>query len=253
MANRQSRADSGLGSLIEIRLNGTRAVLKTGTEEQTDELLFVARERGVAGDTISVEMTDGAPATTVTVAGTAITIAKAAGATVDDVIRAVNLEAAATALVKVSRFSNSTLQDTVVLAAPLTNLAGGSDLSSWQPIAEAKSVSFSGLTSEILDSTHLCSPEMFREKVASFVDSGTMDIGLNFLADDIASQGELLESQNSGQLRAFRTRFGNSYTYWQVNAYVTNFSTELAFDQIISGQLQLTCSGPIRFVERSDA
>ena len=109
---------------------GTQSVLTTALAGADNDLTFTAKTPGVAGDAITVSYVDGgAVATSIVVAGTAITVTgdiTGAGVTAAEVMAAVNGSYEALALVSVE---NATGDDGTgnIIALVATNLAGGAD------------------------------------------------------------------------------------------------------------------------------
>jgi predicted secreted protein len=123
---------------------------------------------------------------------------------------------------------------------------GGSPSESFTTIAEVKSITGPGLTSDSLDVTTHDTSDGYREFIQGLKDGGTLDFDINFvptLAEHDASTG-LLSMYDDGDRHNFQMVFpDDSETTWTIPGFVQNFSINAPVDDVLSASVSIKVSG----------
>jgi len=243
-----SNAVSGFGTLLYRGDGGTQSSLATGAGD--NGISWLARDPGVAGDSITVELVlSGVQlATSVGVAGTDITVTLrsadgiAVDATAQEVIDAVRGFAAADALVVLTPLGNGT---GVVAEVAQTALSGGAD-EIFQVVAEVTNLSGPGLSMDTIETTHMQSNGAFREYIASLKDPGSVSIDLNFLPSNLNQQG-FIDDFLTRVRRNFRIDWPDALARWGFGGFVVSFEPSAAIDDKLSASSEIKVTGEPTF------
>ena len=108
------------------------------------------------------------------------------------------------------------------------------------PLAEIKSIDFSGAKYDLADITNYESGN-FREWITTLADSGEVSFSGNYIPGD-ASQAALLGFFNAGTLVAWKVQLPNSLGTITFNAFVSSLEHNLPLDKeaTITGKLKIT-------------
>lgn len=122
----------------------------------------------------------------------------------------------------------------------------------FQPVLEMKQLDFSGTKLDLADVTNYNSG-IFKEWLATLLDSGEINYKANFLPGD-ASQQQFLIFFNSATLVTWRIVLPNNpttglpYGHFQFNAYITGLEWLLPIEKEAGMQGKLKITGAINFV-----
>ena len=116
-------------------------------------------------------------------------------------------------------------------------------------IAEVNDISGPEYTSEVIDVTHLRSPDYWREKIGSLKDGGDLTFTVNFILGNPthdATTGLLTAFANSGTapLDTWDLVFpDDDATTWTLYGFVTGFKTGAKIDDKLQAEITVTLSG----------
>ena len=245
-----SNADSGYNTLLKRGDGGTQSQYITDSGDSG--ILWQARTPGVAGDLITIEVKlDGVQVTTsVAAVGNAVTVTLRSAdgiavlATAQEVIDAVRGEDDADALLVLTNIGNGS--GVVTEETPAVNLAGGVD-EIFTTVAEVTDISGPSLDLNMIEVSHMESPDANREFVPGLKDPGSVSIDLNFLPANLNQQGFLNDYVNRTK-RNFQIVWPNTEaTTWQFSGYVINFEPSTSVDDKLSASAEIKVTGSPNF------
>lgn len=127
----------------------------------------------------------------------------------------------------------------------LLKAGNGASSETFAAIAEVKSISGPALIAEIVDRTHMESPNSFREKLPSLLDTGPITFSVNFLPAT-AAQTVITTDLKARTKRNFQLVFPDtSTTTWSFSGYYTNFSPNAEIDGVLSADVEITVTGAV--------
>lgn len=114
-------------------------------------------------------------------------------------------------------------------------------------IAEVTEIGGPSIESDVIDVTHLRSPDFFREKIAGIKDGGEVSLALNYVPADPthdASTGLLSALAGTGvsPQETYVITFPDT-TQWTIPGFVSGFEVTSAFDGKIEADVTITVSG----------
>lgn len=133
-----------------------------------------------------------------------------------------------------------------ITARTVTATSGGTNGTEvFTTISEVVNISLNGRSLELIDATHMESPNTHREYIASLLDSGEVQLDLNFLPGTAAQSG--LETDRTNRTkRNFQLVWTNSpATTYSFSGYVTGFDASAAIDDKLSASATIKITGPI--------
>lgn len=101
------------------------------------------------------------------------------------------------------------------------------------------------MTRDIIDATHMASPNRFREFIAGLVDGGEMSMTMNFVAAS-ASTTRLLAMQTETEPSPVEVEFPNG-SVWSFNAYCTGFEPDAPVDDKMTASVTFKVTGAPTF------
>lgn len=127
----------------------------------------------------------------------------------------------------------------------LLKRGNGATSETFTTIAEVRSISGPGMNLELVDATHMESPDFFREYLPSFKDGTEVSFEVNFLPADTNQQGLTTDFANRTK-RNFQLVFPNTdTTTWEFSGYVTNFSPNAVIDDVLTASVTVKVTGPV--------
>lgn len=135
----------------------------------------------------------------------------------------------------------------VLVAGAAAALSGGSDGAEvFTTVGEVTGISLNGRSLELIDATHMESPNTHREYLPSLLDSGELQMTVNFLPGTASQYGLETDRANrtkrNFQLVWTNTTTPNTYSF---SGYVTGFDASAAIDDKLSGSVTIKITGPI--------
>jgi hypothetical protein len=134
-----------------------------------------------------------------------------------------------------------------ITARTVTATSGGTDGTEvFTTVAEVVNVALNGRTLELIDATHMESPNTHREYLPSLLDSGEVQFDVNFLPGT-ASQSGLETDRANRTKRNWKLVFPNTTTpnTYSFSGYVTSFDVSAAIDDKMTGTATIKITGPI--------
>lgn len=237
------RGDGGVGA-------GTQASVTKGTSNT--QIVIGWLVAGTAGNakTVTIVAAGNNTPLTVSVSTSAITInletdgSAASVSTVNDVIAKLYQNS----VFEANYFANDGVGDGtgILAAATVTNLSGGAaGTEIFTTIAEITNISGPQNTLELIDATHMESPDAFREYIPSLLDGGEISFDLNYLPAD-ANQLGLRDDLLARTRRNFHivwTDTGGTTDLF--SGYVTDFTPSAQIDDKLSASCTIKVTGPI--------
>lgn len=249
-----TQGTSGFGTLLQRGDGGAGAGIQaTVTKGTTDTQIVIGwQEAGTAGNSKTLTIVEAGNNTplTVVVSTSAITInletdgSAASVSTVNDVIAKLYQSATFTA----NYFATDGVGDGtgILAAATVTSFTGGAaGAEIFTTIAEITNISGPQNTLELIDATHMESPDAFREYIPSLLDGGEISFDLNYLPAD-ANQLGLRDDLLARTRRNFHivwTDTGGTTDLF--SGYVTDFTPSAQIDDKLSASCTIKVTGPI--------
>lgn len=237
------RGDGGVGA-------GTQASRTISTSNQ--QIIFYAKVAGTAGNskTVSIAVSGNNTAFSMTVSETNISVISAtdgsavATTTVNELLYQLMQNDTFAEHWEATRGAGNGTG--VVVAAASAALSGGAaGTEAFTTIAEITNISGPGIKFELIDATHMESPDAFREYVPSLLDGTEISFDLNYLPGD-ANQGGLRDDQLARVLRNFQIVWtdddGSTDTF---AGYITDFTPTAKIDDKLAASATIKISGPI--------
>lgn len=116
-------------------------------------------------------------------------------------------------------------------------------------IAEVVEIGGPGMEIEVLDATHLRSPNFWREKIGGVKDGGEISLTVNYIPGDVshdASTGLLsaFTGAKSAPIDAYTLVFpDDDATTWTIPGFVSSFEPGAAFEDKLTAEITITVSG----------
>lgn len=249
-----TQGTSGFGTLLKRGDGGVGAgVAASVTKGSTNSQIIIGwGTAGTVGNgktVVAVASGNNTPLS-VTVSTTAISItletdgSAASVSTVNDVIAKLYANSTFAA----NWFANDGVGDgTGILAAftssPLADGTAGTEV--FTTIAEITNISGPGIKMDLIDATHMESPNSFREYIPSLLDGTEISFDLNYLPGD-TNQGGLREDQLARAIRNYQIVWtdedGSTDSF---AGYVTDFTPSAKIDDKLSASATIKITGPI--------
>lgn len=133
-----------------------------------------------------------------------------------------------------------------ITARTVTATSGGTNGTEvFTTIAELKSIVGPQLGQDVIEVTHMESPNAYREYIASLLDAGEMSATMNFT--NVASQSAVITDLENRTRRNFQLVFvtaAATLTY-SFAALVTGFEFNFQIEEAIAADLTLKITGPV--------
>lgn len=127
----------------------------------------------------------------------------------------------------------------------LLKAGNGASSETFAAIAEVRSISGPALIAEMADRTHMESPNSFREKLPSLLDTGPITFDVNFLPAT-AGQTVITTDLKARTKRNFQLVFPDAgTTTWSFSGYYTNFAPNAEIDGVLSASVEITVTGAV--------
>jgi predicted secreted protein len=114
-------------------------------------------------------------------------------------------------------------------------------------IAEIKSISGPSLSLDTADATNMASTGGWREVIPTILNGGDITLEVNYDPADAtlgAGSGGLIDDMENKTLRNFKLVMSDSgTTTWTFAGYVTAFSPDFSFDDVVTASITVTISG----------
>jgi len=244
----QTQGTSGFGTLFKIGSDTGYATLTHGASNAA--VTVTSRLPGTGGNayTLTLTVSGTVAATTCAVSGTDIVVAVRSSsgtplATAKEVVKAIRGNYTANGLVS-SSYGGTGLS--TVAALTETALSTGA-AETFATIAEVKSISGPGLSSETIDATHMESPNSYREMLVGLKTGGEVSVEMNFLP---GNANHILLSTTFGNRTKKRYQLvfpDTGVTKWQFEGYITSMQPSATIDDILSCSVSFTLTGSINF------
>ena len=252
-----TQGSSGFGTLLQRGDGGIGAGVKASVTNgaSNSQLIVGWNTAGTVGNGKTVVIVEAGTSTALSVVVTtsAVTInletdgAGDSASTVNDVVAALY----SNSVFQGSWFATDGAGDgTGVLAAaasaPLASGSAGTEI--FTTIAEITNISGPEESLELIDATHMESPNAFREYIPSLLDGGELQLDLNFLPANANQQG-LRDDLRNRTRRNFRVVWPDAgTTTYAMSGYVTSFSPSAQIDDKLSASATVKVTGPITVV-----
>lgn len=237
------RGDGGVGA-------GTQASKTIGTSNQ--QLRVKARTAGTAGNskTFGIVVSGNNTAYSQVITATSVLINSAtdgAGNATTTVLGAIAQLALNTTFVDNFQADvGSGNGSGVLINGSAAVLSGGTDGTEvFTTISEVKSIGGPKLTQETIETTHMESPNSYKEYLASLLDAGEMSFDVNFT--NVAAQTNVILDLENRTKRNFQLVFSTAAgnVTFSFAAFVTNFEFNFAIQEAISASVTLKITGPV--------
>ncbi len=237
------RGDGGVGA-------GTKASKTFGTSNQM--LKIFAKDAGTYGNSLEagVVVSGNNTALSVVVDDDSVLINSATdamGAATTTVLQAIAAVYAAAGFSDVFDATVGTGDGSgVIVAGAQAGLSGGTDGAEiFTTIAEVTNITGPGVKLDLIDATHMESPDSFREYLPSLLDGTEVTFDLNYLPAN-ANQGGLRADQLSRVRRNFKIIWPDDASSTDAfSGYVTDFTPSAKIDDKLSASSTIKISGPI--------
>jgi len=134
-----------------------------------------------------------------------------------------------------------------ITARTVTATSGGTDGAEvFTNVAEVVNISLNGRSLDLIDATHMESPNTHKEYIPSLLDSGEVQFDLNFLPGTAAQYGIETDRANRTK-RNFKLVWTNSTSpnTYSFSGYVTAFDAQASIDDKLTGSATIKITGPI--------
>jgi len=237
------RGDGGVGA-------GTQASKTVGTSNQT--IVAKAQVAGTDGNSMSfgIVVSGTSTAFSYTISSTSLVITSAtdggglATTTVNEAIYQIQDDVTYRDFWELTRGGGNGTG--VLVASAASNLSGGTNGTEvFATIAEVVNITLNGPNLELIDATHMESPNAYREFIPSLLDGGDVSFSLNFLPAT-ASQTVLKTDMENRTRRNFQLTFTDTgTTTYAFAGYVTSLSASAVIDDKLSSECTIKITGPI--------
>ena len=250
-----TQGTSGFGTLLQVGDGGVGAGVKASRSIGSSDGILVIRwgTAGTVGNAKTTEIVENGnnTALSVTVSTSAVLINLATDgsgnstSTVNDVIAALY---ANSTFVTYWEADNGAGAGTSVIdqdyaSAVLSGGTNGTEV--YTTVAEVTNISGPEFKLELIDATHMESPQAFREYIPSLLDSGEITFDLNFLPADTNQQG-LSDDLKARTLRNFKVIWTDTgATEYGFAGYVTSFAASAKIDDKLTASCTVKVTGPI--------
>lgn len=127
----------------------------------------------------------------------------------------------------------------------LLQTGDGATSEAFTTIAEIVNISGPGESLEMIDATHMESPNTYREYIPSLLDSGEITFDMNFLPA-LAAQTTLRTDLTGRTKRNFKLIFTDTgTTTYSFAGYVTSFEPNAQIDDKLSASATIKVTGPL--------
>lgn len=249
-----TQGTSGFGTLLQRGDGGVGAGVKAsktiGTVNQ--QLKVLAKVAGTAGNskTFGIVVSGNSTAYSQVITSTSVLINSATdsmGAATTTVLQAIaNLYASATFDAAFDATVGTGDGSGILVAGASGVLSSGAEgTEAFTTVAEITNISGPGIKLELIDATHMESPDAFREFIPSLLDGTEVSFDLNYLPGD-TNQGGLRDDQLDRAVRNYRIVWTDEDSSTdQFAGYVTDFTPSAKIDDKLSASATLKITGPI--------
>lgn len=112
----------------------------------------------------------------------------------------------------------------------------------WTEFAEITDIKPPEIEADDIETSHMQSPEQFKEFIAGWADAGEVEVTCNFLKTNNAAVYALFR-QNKG----FRMTFEDG-SVWKFNGYIKKFANEVDREKIVTAVATVKVNGKPEFV-----
>jgi hypothetical protein len=232
------RGDGGVGA-------GAKAQVEWGTS--TAKIRIKAKTAGTAGNGSNVTVVvSGSSFVTTSITSTAVSITAPTTATVAMVIAYLYSNATFDTYFDADYGATPGDGTGTITARTVTATSGGTDGTEvFTTVAEVTGIGGPGGSLELIDATHMESPNAFREYIASLCDSGELSLDFNFLPGNTGQRGIRTDMVNRVRRNWQLVWTDSPATTWAFGAFVTGFEPSAAIDDKLSASATLKVTGPI--------
>ena len=249
-----TQGSSGFGTLLKRGDGGVGAGVQASRTISTSnqQIIFKAKNAGTAGNskTVSIAVSGVSTSFSMTVSESNISVISAtdgsslATTTVNELLYQLMQDDTFAEHWEATRGAGDGTG--VLVAATSAALSGGTNgTEAFTTIAEITNISGPGMKLELIDATHMESPDAFREYLPSLLDGTEISFDLNYLPGD-TNQGGLRDDQLARTLRNFQIVWtdddGSTDTF---AGYITDFTPSAKIDDKLSASATIKISGPI--------
>ncbi len=237
------RGDGGVGA-------GTQASKTIGTSNQ--QLKVLAKAAGTAGNskTFGIVVSGTSTAYSQVITANSVLINSATdggGLATTTVAQAISNLYVDSTFVANFQATVGTGNGTGVLVAGaagvLSSGANGTEI--FTTVAEVNNISLNGRSLELIDGTHMESPNSHREYIPSLLDSGEVTFDVNFLPAHAQQVGLETDRTNRVKRNFTLTWTDTAATTYSFSGYVTGFDVQSQIDDKLSGSVTIKITGPI--------
>lgn len=254
----ETQGTSGFGTLLKMGDGGvgagTQASRTISTSNQ--QIIFKAKNAGTYGNSLTVEIivSGNNTAFALSVSETAIVVTSAtdgsavATTTVNELLYQLMQNDTFAEFWEATRGAGN---GTGVLAAASSAALSGGTLGTeaFTTVAEITNISGPNIKLDLIDATHMESPNAFREYIPSLLDGGELQFDVNYLPSD-DNQSALRQAQLDRVRKNFRI-------YWtdadgsidRFAGYVTDFNPSAQIDDKLKATCSIKITGDIQRVE----
>lgn len=233
------RGDGGVGA-------GTQANVEWGTTNAKIRIKWKVAGTAGNGKNITVVVSGGSFVTTA-IDSTQVSITAPTTATVAQVISYLYLNSTFQTYYDADYGATPGDGSGTITARTITATSGGTDGTEvFTNVAEVTNISLNGRSLDLIDATHMESPNTHKEYIPSLLDSGEVQFDVNFLPGTIAQYG--LETDRAARTkRNFKLVWTNSASpnTYSFSGYVTAFDATASIDDKLSGSCTIKITGPI--------
>lgn len=133
-----------------------------------------------------------------------------------------------------------------ITARTVTATSGGTNGTEvFTTVAEARSFSGPQFTQDVIEVTHMESPNAYREYIASLLDAGELSFDVNFT--NVAAQTNLILDLEARVRRNFQliAVMSTGTVTWSFASLVTNFEPDFQIEEAIAAAVTLKITGPV--------
>lgn len=249
-----TQGTSGFGTLLKRGDGGVGAGVQASvTKGSTNSQIVIGWQvAGTVGNgkNVTIVAAGMSTALSVTVSTSAITInletdgSSASVSTVNDVIAKLYQNTTFAA----NWFANDGVGDGtgILAAATVTPLAdGAAGAEAFTTIAEITNISGPQNTLELIDATHMESPDAFREYIPSLLDGGEISFDINYLpanANQLGLHDDLVDRVKRNFQIVWTDTAGSTDSF---AGYVTDFTPSAQIDDKLSASCTIKITGPV--------
>lgn len=117
------------------------------------------------------------------------------------------------------------------------------------PLAEVTSITPPPMTRDIIDATHMDSPDGWREFIAGLKDGGELSLAINFVPGG-ATDLRLIEMQTESAPSPIKIRFPGG-SEWGFDAFCTGYTPNVPVEDKMTAEATFKVTGAVDFTDPS--